>query len=182
MVALGVDWTSFVVKYLVELVLWFVSLLTTRCAILGADSVIRLTLTRRIPLVAGPSTVIVALPVVEEEQERSRFPRRNNDNNGKRHNDRGGPSNQRDLTRKRKPDDTVGTMDRTPRGKKGNKPQDQFDKILHNKRCPIHPKSNHSMWECTILRKSFQSAPATTLKKEQDKYDEDNKKDRDGFQ
>jgi len=29
----------------------------------------------------------------EEEQERSRFPCRNNDNNGKRHNDRGGPSN-----------------------------------------------------------------------------------------
>ena len=29
----------------------------------------------------------------EEEQKCSRFPRRNNDNNGKRHNDRGGPSN-----------------------------------------------------------------------------------------
>jgi len=29
----------------------------------------------------------------EEEEERSRFPRRNNDNNGKRHNERGGPSN-----------------------------------------------------------------------------------------
>ena len=55
----------------------------------------------------------------EEEQECNRFPCRNNDNNGKRHNDRGGPSNQRDLARKRKPDDTVGTMDRTPRGKKG---------------------------------------------------------------
>ena len=91
----------------------------------------------------------------EEEQERSRFPRRNNNNNGKRHNDRGGPSKQRDPTHKRKPDNTVGTMDRTQRGKKGDKPQDQFDKILHNKRCPIHPKSNHSMWECTILRKSI---------------------------
>ena len=107
---------------------------------------------------------------------------KNSDNNGKRHNDRGGPRNQRDPTRKRKPDDTVDTMDRTPRGKKGDKPQDQFDKILHNKRCPIHPKSNHSMWECTILRKSFQSAPATAPKKEQDKDDEDDKKDCDGFQ
>ena len=48
-------------------------------------------------------------------------------------NDRGGPNNQRDPTRKRKPDNTIGTMDRTPRGKKGDKPQDQFDKILHNK-------------------------------------------------
>ena len=57
----------------------------------------------------------------EEEQKCSHFPRRNHDNNGKRHNDRGGPSNQRDPTRKRKPDDTVGTMDRTPHGKKGDK-------------------------------------------------------------
>ena len=81
----------------------------------------------------------------EEEQERSRFPRHNNDNNGKRQNDHGGPDNQQDPVRKRKPDDTVGTMDRTPRGEKGDKPQDQFDKLLHNKRCAIHPKSNHSM-------------------------------------
>jgi len=73
-------------------------------------------------------------------------------------------------------------MDRTPRGKKTDKPQDQFDKILHNKRCPIHPKSNHSMWECTILRKFFQSAPADAPKKKQDKDDEDDKKDHDGFQ
>ena len=103
-------------------------------------------------------------------------------NNWRRHNDHGGPNNQRDPTRKRKPDDTVSTMDRTPRGKKGDKPQDQFDKILHNKRCPIHPKSNHSMWESTILHKSFQSAPAEAPKKKQDKDDEDDKKDHDGFQ
>ena len=118
----------------------------------------------------------------EEEQERSRFPRRNNDNNGKHHNDHGGPSNQRDPARKRKPDDNVGTMDRTPRGKKNEKPQDQFDKILHNKRCLIHHKSSHSMWECTILCKSFQSAPPETPKKKQNKDDEDDKKDPDGFQ
>ena len=63
-VALGVDWTSLVVKNLVELVLRLVALLTTRCAIHSADTVVRLTLTHRIPLVAGPSTVVVALPVV----------------------------------------------------------------------------------------------------------------------
>ena len=118
----------------------------------------------------------------EEEQERSCFPHRNNDNNGKRHNDRGGPSNQRDPACKRKPDDTTGTMDRTPRGKKNEKQQDQFDKILHNKTCPIHPKSNHLMWECTILRKSFQSTPPDAPKKKQNKDDEDDKKDPDGFQ
>ena len=93
-----------------------------------------------------------------------------------------GPATSGDPARKRKPDDTIGTIDHTPRGKKGDKPQNQFDKILHNKRCPIHPKSNHSMWECTILRKSFQLAHATAPKKEQDKDDEDDKKDRDGFQ
>ena len=38
------------------------------------------------------------------------------------------------------------------------------------------------MWECTILRKSFQSAPADAPKKKQDKDDEDDKKDHDGFQ
>ena len=73
-------------------------------------------------------------------------------------------------------------MDRTPCGKKGDKLQDQFDKILHNKRCPIHPKSNHSMWECTILRKSFQSVPPDAPKKKQNKDDKDDKKDPDGFQ
>jgi len=62
-VALGVDWTPFVVKNLVKLVLRFVTLLTTRSAILGPDSVVRLALTRRILLVTGPS-VIVVLPVV----------------------------------------------------------------------------------------------------------------------
>ena len=51
-------------KYLVELVLRFVALLTMRCAIYGADSVVRLMLTRRTPLVAGPSMVVVALSVV----------------------------------------------------------------------------------------------------------------------
>ena len=38
------------------------------------------------------------------------------------------------------------------------------------------------MWECTILRKSFQSSPAAAPKKEQDKDDEDDKKDCDSFQ
>ena len=38
------------------------------------------------------------------------------------------------------------------------------------------------MWECTILRKSFQSAPPNAPKKKQNKDDEDNKKDPDGFQ
>ena len=64
MVALGVDWAPLVVEDLVELILWLFILFTTRGAIYSADSVVWLTLTRRIPLVAGPSMFIVALPVV----------------------------------------------------------------------------------------------------------------------
>ena len=44
--------------------MWLVALLTTRCAIHSADCVVRLTLARRIPLVVGPSTVVVVLPIV----------------------------------------------------------------------------------------------------------------------
>ena len=51
-------------KDLVELILRFFSLFTTRGAIHGADSIVRLTLARRIPLVAGLSMVVVTLPTV----------------------------------------------------------------------------------------------------------------------
>ena len=64
MVTLGVDWTSLVVKNLVELVLRLVALFTTRGAIHSADSVVRLALARRILLVAMTTTVVVALPIV----------------------------------------------------------------------------------------------------------------------
>ena len=58
------DWAPFVVKDLVKLVLRFFTLLTTRSAIHSADGVVRLALMRRIPLVAGPSTVIMMLSIV----------------------------------------------------------------------------------------------------------------------
>ena len=63
-VALGVDWASLVVENLVELILRLVTLLTTRGVIHSANCIVRLTLACRIPLVAGPSTVVVELPVV----------------------------------------------------------------------------------------------------------------------
>ena len=58
------DWASLVVENLVELILLLVALLTTRGAIHSTDSVVRLMFACRIPLVAGPSTVIVVLPIV----------------------------------------------------------------------------------------------------------------------
>ena len=63
-VALGVDWASLVVENLVELILRLVTLLTTRSAIHSADCIVWLALAHRNPLVAGASTVVVALPIV----------------------------------------------------------------------------------------------------------------------
>ena len=63
-VALGMDWASFGVENLIKLIMWFVALLTTRGAIHSADCIIRLALERGIPLVAGASTVVEALPIV----------------------------------------------------------------------------------------------------------------------
>ena len=63
-VALGVDWAPFVVEDLVELILRLLILLTPQSVIHDAHSVIWLVLARRIPLVAGPSTVVVAVPIV----------------------------------------------------------------------------------------------------------------------
>ena len=63
-VALGVDWAPLVVEDLVELILRLFILLTTRSAIHSADNIVWLALARGILLVAGPSTVIVALPIV----------------------------------------------------------------------------------------------------------------------
>ena len=51
-------------KDLVELILRLFILLTTRSAIHGTDSIVRLALARRITLVAGPSMVVVTLPIV----------------------------------------------------------------------------------------------------------------------
>ena len=63
-ISLGVNWASLVVENLVELLMRLVTLLITRGAIHSADCIVRLTLARRIPLVARPSMVIVALPIV----------------------------------------------------------------------------------------------------------------------
>ena len=57
-VALGMDWTSFGVENLVELILRFVALLTTRGAIHSADCIVRLALARGIPLVDGASAIV----------------------------------------------------------------------------------------------------------------------------
>ena len=57
-------WAPLVVKDLVELILRLFILLTTQGTIHSTDSIVRLALARRIPLVAWPSTVVMTLSIV----------------------------------------------------------------------------------------------------------------------
>ena len=60
----------------------------------------------------------------KEEQERDHFPRRE-DNNQKRNGDSRSDKGQSNFDKKQKPEDTITTMEREQKGKKGN-PQDDF--------------------------------------------------------
>jgi len=111
----------------------------------------------------------------QEEQERDRFPHRD-DNNQKRNGDLRSDKGQRNFDKKRKPEDTVATMDQGQRGKKGNQ-QDNFQKLL-DRPCPLHPKGKHTILECINLRKSLQERQLEEDKKKKNKQDdEDNDKD-----
>ena len=64
---------------------------------------------------------------------------------------------QRNFDKKRKPKDTVATMDRGQRGKKVNQ-QDDFQKLL-TRPCPLHPKGKHMIlggvrWRKTKRRRT----------------------------
>ena len=59
-----VDWAPFVVKDLVKLILWLFILLAMRGAIHGTDSIVGFALSCGIPLVAGPSSIVVTLPII----------------------------------------------------------------------------------------------------------------------
>ena len=88
----------------------------------------------------------------QEEQERDRFPCRE-DNNQKRNGYSRPDKGQRNFDKKRKPEDIVATIERGQKGKKGN-PQDDFQKLL-DRPCPLHPKGIHTILECVNLRKSL---------------------------
>ena len=111
----------------------------------------------------------------QEEQERDRFPR-HEDNNQKRNGDSRPDKGQRNFDKKRKPEDTVATMERGQKGKKENQ-QDDFQKLLERP-CPLHPKGKHTILECINLRKSLQQRQLEEDKKKKDKQDnEDGDKD-----
>ena len=73
----------------------------------------------------------------QEEKECDRFPRRE-DNNQKHNGDPRSDKGQRNFDKKRKPEDTMATMEWEQKGKKEN-PQDDFQKLLERP-CPLHPK------------------------------------------
>ena len=100
----------------------------------------------------------------QEEQGRDRFPRcedNNQKHNGYPRSDKG----QRNFDKKRKPKDTVATMDR---GQHGKKEQDDFQKLLERP-CPLHPKGKHTILECINLRKSLQQRQLEEDKKKKNK-------------
>ena len=112
----------------------------------------------------------------QEEQERDHFSRRE-DNNQKRNGDPRPEKGQHNFDKKRKPEDTIATMERGQKGKKGN-PQGDFQKLL-DRPCPLYPKGKHMILECVSLRKSLQQRQLEEDKKKKDKQDEEDG-DKDG--
>ena len=111
----------------------------------------------------------------QEEQERDRFPHRE-DNNQKRNGDSRSDKSQRNFDKKRKPEDIVATMERGQKGKKVNQ-QDDFQKLL-KRHCPLQLKGKHTILECINLRKSLQQRQLEEDKKKKYKQDdEDGDKD-----
>jgi hypothetical protein len=91
----------------------------------------------------------------QEDEENDHFPKSNNDKQGNSNNhfDKGQRNNSGNP-RKCKLDQEVTAVERNPWGKKSGSNQAQFERVLH-KRCPMHPKSQHRLFECVSLRKSL---------------------------
>jgi hypothetical protein len=109
----------------------------------------------------------------QEDEENDRFPKRNNDKQGNDNNhfDKG-QRNHSGTVRKRKPDQEVIAVERNPRGKKPGSNQAQFQNVLH-KRCPMHPKAQHTLFECVSLLKSLNAPLLSQDRKRKDQEDDD---------
>jgi hypothetical protein len=59
-----------------------------------------------------------------------------------------------------------------PRGKKLWNKNTQFKKVIH-KQCLIHPKSQHTLFECVTIRKSLNAPPLPQAGKRKDKEDDE---------
>ena len=111
--------------------------------------------------------------IIAEEKIRERFSDRNNRDNQDRQN----RQSNRHEERKRGPDNTIATTDKS---KKIFKPRKYED--IENVRCVWHPKANHSTRECYFFVDHY-----TRKDKKEDKKEDNHKKDEDsnegkGFQ
>jgi hypothetical protein len=104
----------------------------------------------------------------QEDEENDRFPKRNSDKqgNGNNHFDKG-QWNHSGNPGKHKLDQEVAAVERNLRGKKSGNNEAQFEKILH-KQCPMHHKSQHTLFDCVSLRKSLNVSPLPQAKKQKD--------------
>ena len=110
--------------------------------------------------------------ITAEEKTRERFPDRNNRDNPDRQNHR----NSRNQERKRGSDNTVAVADKS---RKFSKPR-RYD--IENMQCIWHPKSNHSIRECSNFKDRYtRKNSKRDTKEDNQKKDEDNHEDK-GFQ
>ncbi|RLM58106.1 retrotransposon protein, putative, Ty3-gypsy sub-class [Panicum miliaceum] len=128
---------------------------------------------RNRPTTAGELRDMMARWADQEDEENNRFPKRNHDkqSNGNGHFDKSQWNHSRN-TRKCKPDQEVTAVERNLRGKKSGNNDLEFEKVMH-KQCPVHPKSRHTLFECVIIRKSFNAPPLPQAGKRKDKEDDE---------
>jgi hypothetical protein len=109
----------------------------------------------------------------QENEEKDRFPKRNHDKqgNGNGHYDKS-QQNHSENTRKHKPDHEVVAVECNLRGKKSGNNHSEYEQVLH-KQYPIHPKSQHTLFECVTIRKSLDAPPLHQAGKRKDKEDDE---------
>jgi hypothetical protein len=108
----------------------------------------------------------------EQEKMRERFPRHQDGNLRRPHDNRNSQRDYLGPPQKRKPDDLIAAVDCPSRGKKSTT-QEEFEKLLQ-KKCPWHPGANHAAIDCYHLRRTFSnSGGGKKNKKPVDKEPED---------
>jgi hypothetical protein len=87
----------------------------------------------------------------QEDEENNRFPKRNHDKQGNAngHFDKS-QRNHIGNTRKCKPDHEIADVECNLRGKKSGNDHSDYEQVMH-KQCLIHPKSQHTLFECITI-------------------------------
>jgi hypothetical protein len=64
------------------------------------------------------------------------------------------------------------TVECYPRGKNLSNNHSEYEQVMH-KQCPIHPKSQHTLFECITIRKSLNAPPLPQGGKRKDQEDDE---------